>query len=302
MAGISDKALKSQYIENKYRYNEGNELQSKEFSDGSGLEAYDANFRMYDPQIGRFWQQDPLSDFFEDWSPYSFAADNPILLSDPLGLANDSTHDSGVKPMDAVIVSAKKKDCTTCNTHSVAAGIPKINPTTNPLSPVPNTPPGKVIPINRPEPTVSPLLPGLTPAAGGLTIIGVGIPLGGPSFPEGDEGYYLGGRHPLLGPLEYPLPAEDKDDNNKPLYLIRFGNSPESMQQLAADAAKAFATGRFPHRVSTFIKTRISGSDKKHRSALLREVQKYFRVEQTGLNPDHYTVVLPDPVTWLGIT
>jgi len=86
MAGISDKALKSQYAENKYKFNEGNELQSKEFSDGSGLEAYDANFRMYDPQIGRFWQLDPLADINEDWSPYTFASDNPILFNDPLGL------------------------------------------------------------------------------------------------------------------------------------------------------------------------------------------------------------------------
>lgn len=35
MAGISDKALKSNYSENNYNYNKGNELQSKEFSDGS---------------------------------------------------------------------------------------------------------------------------------------------------------------------------------------------------------------------------------------------------------------------------
>ena len=37
MSGISDKALKTNYAENKYRYN-GKELQHQEFSDGTGLE------------------------------------------------------------------------------------------------------------------------------------------------------------------------------------------------------------------------------------------------------------------------
>ncbi|HMH20151.1 MAG TPA: RHS repeat-associated core domain-containing protein [Puia sp.] len=93
MAGISDKALKTNYAENKYKGNGGDELQNKEFSDGSGLEAYDADFRMYDPQIGRFWQIDPLGEINEGWSPYSFANDNPISFNDPLGLTiSDSTH------------------------------------------------------------------------------------------------------------------------------------------------------------------------------------------------------------------
>ena len=34
MAGISDKAVKMQYAQNKYRYN-GKELQDQEFSDGT---------------------------------------------------------------------------------------------------------------------------------------------------------------------------------------------------------------------------------------------------------------------------
>ena len=93
MAGICDKALQTQYAENKYRYNGGNELQNKEFSDGSGLELYETAFRGYDPQLGRFWQIDPLGEINEGWSPYSFANDNPILLNDPLGLTiSDSAH------------------------------------------------------------------------------------------------------------------------------------------------------------------------------------------------------------------
>ena len=86
MAGISDQALKSNYAENKYRFNKGNELQNKEFSDGSGLELYDAVHRLYDPQIGRFGQIDKFADMSEDMSSYIFASDNPISRNDPYGL------------------------------------------------------------------------------------------------------------------------------------------------------------------------------------------------------------------------
>jgi RHS repeat-associated protein len=85
-AGISDKAIKTQYAENKYRYNEGSELQNKEFSDGTGLELYETNFRSYDQQVGRFFQEDPMAGQTPSLSSYEYAADDPTLMNDPTGL------------------------------------------------------------------------------------------------------------------------------------------------------------------------------------------------------------------------
>jgi len=86
MAGISSKAFKGNYAENKRGYN-GNELQSKEFSDGSGLDVYDFNARSYDQQIGRFLQIDPLSDegSQETLTPFQFSYNNPVRYNDPDG-------------------------------------------------------------------------------------------------------------------------------------------------------------------------------------------------------------------------
>lgn len=92
MAGIGSRALGR--LRNKFTFN-GNEEQKAEFGDGSGLETMDFNARMYDPQLGRFWQQDPLTEHMKRWSPYSFGFANPIRFADANGMKpSDSTgHD-----------------------------------------------------------------------------------------------------------------------------------------------------------------------------------------------------------------
>jgi RHS repeat-associated protein len=87
MAGISSKALASGAPENKYKFNGGTELNTS-----FDVNLYETNFRSLDPQLGRFWQIDPLADVSSRFSPYCYASDNPIALNDPTGLLSDSLH------------------------------------------------------------------------------------------------------------------------------------------------------------------------------------------------------------------
>ncbi len=90
MAGISSKAVGM--AQNRKKFNGGNELQSAEFSDGSGLETYDAVKRIYDPQLGRFWHVDPLTNQFPHIAPYAAFNNNPLRFTDPIGMAPESIH------------------------------------------------------------------------------------------------------------------------------------------------------------------------------------------------------------------
>src|SRR5699024_3933023 len=82
MAGISQTApLK---IQGRRKFN-GITFNHEEFSDGSGLELYTANYRSLDPQIGRWWQIDPKAGSFLGMSPYAAMGNNPLLYSEPNG-------------------------------------------------------------------------------------------------------------------------------------------------------------------------------------------------------------------------
>lgn len=54
-----------------------------------GLNIYTADFRSYDPAIGRWMQVDPLADIVPEMNPYRFGFNNPLLFRDPLGLMEE---------------------------------------------------------------------------------------------------------------------------------------------------------------------------------------------------------------------
>lgn len=157
MAGISSKAAGS--LENRKKFNDGTEL-NNDFD----ISLYETEFRSLDPQIGRFWQTDPLAEARDNQSPFAFADNNPTTLNDPLGLSTDS-----LPKRQKVVTVPGKTD----------ARITPVIPFTPPPAPV--TPPA-VAPTPSPSPTPAPnpgpaplFAPLILPAV--LTAIFTAIPI-----------------------------------------------------------------------------------------------------------------------------
>ena len=98
MAGISSKALGK--LENKFKFNSGTEL-NKDLD----LNWYETHFRSLDPQLGKFWQVDPMAEVMYEYSTYAYANNNPLTFNDPLGLLSDSANP---EVLQTVTVTAKK--------------------------------------------------------------------------------------------------------------------------------------------------------------------------------------------------
>ena len=92
IAGISSRVLPDPnegFVKNKNLYND------QEIVSEADLNWYDYGYRNYDPQIGRFVQQDPLTDDNRSFTPYSYADDEPIGNVDEDGLDALSTAAEG---------------------------------------------------------------------------------------------------------------------------------------------------------------------------------------------------------------
>ncbi|HMJ68289.1 MAG TPA: RHS repeat-associated core domain-containing protein [Cyclobacteriaceae bacterium] len=66
-------------LANQYQYN------GKEFQDELNLGWLNYGWRMYQSDLGRFFNLDPHAEGYSNWTPYNYVANNPVLLIDPDG-------------------------------------------------------------------------------------------------------------------------------------------------------------------------------------------------------------------------
>ena len=113
---------KSGYSENKYCFQK-QELQNKEFSDGSGLEEYEFRYRFDDPQIGRFGSVDPLASKYEYNSPYAFSENHVTGHIELEGLEKIPINEDKSFPADSLnSIVRSSKDLQTAASKGAAAG------------------------------------------------------------------------------------------------------------------------------------------------------------------------------------
>jgi len=78
--GLTQRGISTQQsnasLQNKHLYN------GKEQQQDLGLDSYDYGARMYNAQIGRWFQQDPVSEKYFGVTPYNYTLNNPISLFD----------------------------------------------------------------------------------------------------------------------------------------------------------------------------------------------------------------------------
>ncbi len=88
-----------------------------------GLDTYHAEARGYDPVIGRFTGRDPHAQHYPDWSPYHYAANNPVLITDPTGMDWYSSNDGAVKWVEGSDEIEGYTNIGANYTHNIGGGI-----------------------------------------------------------------------------------------------------------------------------------------------------------------------------------
>ncbi|WEK35402.1 MAG: DUF6443 domain-containing protein [Candidatus Pseudobacter hemicellulosilyticus] len=167
MVGVSAKALKDNYAENKYKANG-----ATEFNNDFDISLYETDFRSYDPQIGRFHQIDFLATFSFNQSPYSFVHNNPISYIDPMGLDTiRGTIPEGFKPKQGDVFIPESGDAQIYDTERG-----KWAPQTS-LTPVVVTPGNNNQPAEEQQPA-QPVVPVQPPRGNGRGEPATNIPAG----------------------------------------------------------------------------------------------------------------------------